>query len=161
MVNLKKETYLKILFLLSFAILSFAYAVQYLLEFQPCNLCIIERIPYFLALIVLLLNFKFKRDYIFYSILLLLIFAFSFFISVYHLAIEQGFINESTVCLSNQVDLIAKDEILKSLKQIKISCKNVAFKIFGLSLTAYNVLISIFMFLISSKIYYISNEIEK
>ena len=70
MANFKKETYLKILFILSFSILLTAYAIQYLLGYQPCNLCIVERIPYVLAITILILNYKFKKDEIFYSVLL-------------------------------------------------------------------------------------------
>ena len=161
MFNLKKETYLKILFLSSFTILLSAYVVQYLLGYQPCNLCIVERVPYALSLIVLIFNHIFKKDQAFYSILLLLIFSFSFLISVYHFGIEQGFISESNVCGSNNSDKTTKEEILKSLQVIIISCKDVAFKIFGFSLTTYNMIISIFMFLISTKIYLINNEIQK
>jgi disulfide bond formation protein DsbB len=157
MFNLKKETYLKILFLLSFTILFIAYFIQYFLGFQPCNLCIIERVPYILSLVVLICFYLFKKDLIFYNILLLLIFSFSFLISFYHLGIEQGFFNEANLCISTVSDLITKEEILKSLKEINISCKDVTFKIFGFSLTSYNVIISIFMFLISIKIYLIND----
>ena len=159
--NLKKETYLTILLLLSFFILVTAYAIQYLLGYQPCNLCIIERVPYVLAITILILNYRFKKNEIFCIFLLLLTFTFSFLISVYHLGIEQGFILESNVCITINVDLSTKEDILESLKEINISCKNVAFKIFGLSLTTYNIFISILMFLISSKIYLINNEIKK
>ena len=65
MINFKKETYLKILSLLSFVILLSAYFIQYFLGYQPCHLCIIERVPYALSLAVLLLNYKFKNDQIF------------------------------------------------------------------------------------------------
>jgi len=161
MANLKKETYLKILFLLSFIILITAYTIQYLLGYQPCKLCIIERIPYILAIIILILNYKFKKKEIFFSVLLLLIFTFSFLMSIYHLGIEQGFFNESSICSANNLDLTTKEDVLKSLKEININCKDVAFTIFGLSLTSYNILISILMFYISSKIYLINNEVKK
>ena len=160
MVNLKKN-YLQILFILSITILTTAYVIQYIFGYQPCNLCIIERIPYALAIIILILNYKFKKDQVFYSVLLLLVFSFSFLISLYHLGIEQGFVDESNICRSNSVDLITKEEILKFLQKIKISCKDVAFKIFDLSLTTYNIIISILMFLISVKIYLINNDTKK
>ena len=161
MANFKKETYLKILFILSFSILLTAYAIQYLLGYQPCNLCIVERIPYVLAITILILNYKFKKDEIFYSVLLMLIFSFSLLISIYHFGIEQGFINESDVCGANKGNLITKIDILNSLQEINISCKDVAFKVFGLSLTTYNMLISILMFLFSYKIYLINNDVKK
>ena len=160
MVNLKKN-YLQILFILSITILTTAYVIQYIFGYQPCNLCIIERIPYALAIIILILNYKFKKDQVFYSVLLLLVFSFSFLISLYHLGIEQGFVDESNICRSNSVDLITKEEILKFLQKIKVSCKDVAFKIFDLSLTTYNIIISILMFLISVKIYLINNDTKK
>lgn len=158
MINLKKENYLQILLFLNISIIITAYSIEYLLGYQPCYLCIIERIPYILAIIILILNYKFKKDQIFYSILLLLVFSFSFLISVYHLGIEQGFIEESTVCASKNIDLITKEEVLKSLQELNISCKDVTFKIFDLSLTTYNIIISILMLLISAKIYLINNE---
>ena len=161
MVNKNKEIYLKILFLVSFVTLFLAYVIQYILGFQPCNLCIIERIPYALSLIILILIYIFKKDQVFYSVLLLLIFAFSLLISFYHFGIEQGFISESSICASNATDLTTKDQILKSFEEIRISCKDVAFRIFGLSLTTYNIIISLLMFFISTKFYLICNEIKK
>ena len=161
MPNLKKEHYLLILFSLSFLILITAYAIQYIFGYQPCNLCIIERIPYTLGIIILILSYKFKKDQVFYSVLLLLIFLFSFLISLYHLGIEQGLIDESSVCESGSLNLITKESVLKSLQEIRISCKDVTFRIFGLSLTTYNMIISVIMFLISVKIYLINNDIKK
>ena len=161
MANLKKKTYLIILFLLSTSILVAAYTIQYILGYQPCSLCIIERIPFMLAIIILIFNYKFKKNEFFFCILLMMIFTFSFLISVYHFGIEQGFINETNVCEINKAGSIIKDDVLKSLQKINISCKDVAFKIFGLSLTTYNMLISILMFLISFKIYLINYEVKK
>ena len=161
MVKLKKDKYLQILLFLCFIVLTTAYIIQYILGFQPCSLCIIERIPYALAIVIILLNYKFREDQVFYSILLLLVFLFSFVISLYHLGIEQGIISESNICASDDINLITKDEILNSLKEIRISCKDVAFKIFDLSLTSYNMMLSVIMFLISMKIYLINNGVKK
>ena len=161
MLNSKKETYLTILFLFSFTILLIAYAIQYILGYQPCNLCIVERIPYALTLIILILYYFTKKDLLFYSVLLMLIFTFSFLISAYHLGIEQGLIKESNICEAKNIELIEKEELLKSFEKINVSCKDVTFKIFDLSLTTYNMIISIFMFLISTKIYLISNGFKK
>ena len=159
--NFKKTIYLIILFLLSAGILIIAYAVEYIFGYQPCNLCIIERFPYILALIILILNYQFKKNELFYCILLMIIFTFSFLISFFHFGIEQGFISESSVCGVKSTDLTTKEDILKSLQEINISCKDVAFKIFDLSLTTYNMFVSIVMFLITLKIYLINNENKK
>ena len=158
--NFKKEIYLKVLLILSILILISTYFIQYILGYQPCKLCIIERIPYALVIIIIILNYNFKKDQIFYNILLLLVFAFSILISIYHLGIEQGFIIESSVCASTNVDLITKEDILNSLPELKISCKDVTFRILNLSLTTYNIFFSLLMFLISLKIYLINNGIK-
>ena len=59
------------------------------------------------------------------------------------------------------LDILTKEQILNSLKELNISCKDVAFKIFNLSLTTYNIFASILMFLISTKIYKLSNDTKK
>ena len=158
MINLRKKNYPKILFIFSFLILTSALIIEYVFGYQPCSLCLIERIPYGLSIIILLLNFLFKKDQVFYSVLLMLIFLFSAIISIYHLGIEQDLLEESSICTSQNLDLITKEQILNSLKELNISCKNVAFKIFGLSLTTYNILASILMFVLSAKIYLLSKN---
>ena len=162
MISLSKGKYQIILFLVSTLALLTAYFIQYILGYQPCNLCIIERVPYALTLIVLSLNYRFKNNQNFYSVLLLIIFSFSLLLSIYHLGIEQGLVAESNFCDSgDKSSIISKEDILKSLKEFTVSCKDVALKIFGLSLTTYNIILSLIMLLISFKIYSINNEIKK
>ena len=161
MISFKKQRYIQFIFISSLVILIAAFSIQYILGYQPCNLCIIERIPYAIAIIIFVLNHIFKKDQKFYSVLLILVFSFSLIISIYHLGIEQGLINDSSVCGSNNSDLLTKEKILKSLQEINISCKDVTLRIFGLSLTTYNIIISLLMFLISTKIYIINNDIKK
>ena len=76
MVKLKKN-YLQILFILSLLILISAFIIEYIFGYQPCNLCLIERIPYGLAIVILILNYNFKKDQVFFSVLLMLVFLFS------------------------------------------------------------------------------------
>jgi disulfide bond formation protein DsbB len=76
-------------------------------------------------------------------------------LSSYHLGIEQGFIKESLLCdLENGSNIIDKDEILKQLQQKIINCKDVTFKIFGLSLTSFNIIISLLLTISLTKIYF-------
>ena len=161
MAKLKKQNYLQILFVLSILILSFAFIIEHIFDYQPCNLCVIERIPYLIAIIVLILNYNFKKNEVFFSVLLMIVFAFSILISIYHFGIEQGLIEESAVCGNKDLNLINKEDILNSLQILTVNCKDVAFKIFDLSLTTYNIIISIFMFLLSAKIYLFNNDIKK
>ena len=126
-----------------------------ILGHQPCNLCILERIPYLLAIIIILLNFKFNHYEKFFILLLSIIFLAGAIISLYHLGIEQGFVQESLVCdLKSGSNLLSKEEILKQLQEKNVSCKDVTFKIFGLSLTSYNILISLLITVSAGKIYF-------
>jgi len=87
--------------------------------------------------------------------LLLIVFLIGAILSLYHLGIEQGFIQESLVCdLKNGSNLLSKEEILKQLQEKNVSCKDVTFKIFGLSLTSYNILISLLISIGIGKIYF-------
>ena len=161
MLNLKIVSYLKLIFLISLVSIISAYFIEYILGHQPCNLCLIERIPYVLSIILIILNYFFKKNEKFIILLLIIIFAFSLIISLYHFGIEQGFFEESTVCgLKNAGEIISKDELLKQLQEKNISCKDVTFRIFGLSLTSINILISFILTILLTKIF-ISYEKNK
>ena len=155
MVKNSKNLFIKFIFLVSIIALVSAFFIEYILGHQPCNLCILERIPYFLAIIVVLLNYKFFQFEKFFILLLAIIFLAGTILSLYHLGIEQGFIEESLVCdLKSGSNLLSKEEILKQLQEKSISCKDVTFKIFGLSLTSYNILISLLITIGAGKIYF-------
>jgi disulfide bond formation protein DsbB len=154
MANLNKKDFLKIIFLISLFALISAYFIEYVLGYQPCNLCLIERIPYVGALIVIIINYKFNHLEKYLVLLLVFIFLTSTLISLYHLGIEQGFIKESLVCdLKNGSKILSKEEILQQLQKKTVSCKDVTFKIFGLSLTTLNIIISFLITIVLTKIY--------
>ena len=154
MFNLKIETYFKLIFIISLVSIISAFYIEYYLGHQPCNLCLIERIPYGLSIILIITNFIIRKNQKFFILLLALIFIFSFGISVYHFGIEQGFFQESAVCgLKNTSEIISKEELLKQLNEINISCKDVTFKIFGLSLTTINIAISLIVTVFLTKIF--------
>ena len=155
MVKNSKNLLIKLILLISIIALISAFFIEYILGDQPCNLCILERIPYFLAIIVILLNYKFIEFEKFFILLLTIIFLFGTVLSLYHLGIEQGLIQESLVCdLKSGSNLLSKEEILKQLQEKSVSCKDVTFKIFGLSLTSYNILISLLITIGAGKIYF-------
>ena len=161
MLNLKVESYLKLIFIISLVSIISAYFIEYILGHQPCNLCLIERIPYGISIILIISNYLFKNNERFIILLLIITFFFSLMISLYHFGIEQGFFEESTVCgLKNATDIISKEELLKQLQEKTISCKDVTFRIFGLSLTSINILLSFILTILLTKIF-ISYEKNK
>ena len=154
MIELSRTITLKLIFLISIIALSSAFSIEYILGHQPCNLCILERIPYLLALIIIVLNYKFINLEKYFILSLILIFLAATILSLYHLGIEQGFIEESLVCdLKNGSNLLSKEDILRQLQEKNVSCKDVTFKILGLSLTSYNIIISILIVYFTTKTY--------
>ena len=154
MLNFSINTYLKIIFFISLISILSALFIEHVLGHQPCNLCLMQRIPYGLSIILIFLNYFLKKDQKFVVMLLALIFAFSFFISFYHFGIEQGFFEESAVCgLKNATEIISKEEILKQLQTKTVNCKDVTFRIFGFSLTTFNMFISLILVFLLVKIF--------
>ena len=154
MFNLKAEFYLKIIFLFSFIALISAFFIEYILGHQPCNLCLIERIPYILSIMIIITIFLIKKNQKFLVMLLILTFIFSFAISFYHFGIEQGFFQESSVCgVKSLKEIIAKEDLLKQLSEKTISCKDVTFRIFGLSLASINIVFSLLFIITLLKIF--------
>ena len=131
--------------ILAFSILSLsiAYFIQYVLGHKPCNLCIIERIPYIAAIILISLIFILNRYQKIISSLILIFFIFGVVVSFYHFGIEQGFFSESLVCDLGNSQPVNKEELLNQLKKTEIvSCKDVTFRFLGLSLATINTVIS-------------------
>ena len=154
MFKISKIITIKLIFIISVVALTSAFFIEHILGHQPCNLCILERIPYLLAIIIIILNYKFVHIEKLSILLLILVFVAATILSLYHLGIEQGFIKESLVCdLKNSSNLLSKEDILKQLQEKNVSCKDVTFKIFGLSLTSYNIIISLLATYITAKIY--------
>ena len=154
MFNFSINTYLKIIFFISLISILSALFIEYILGHQPCNLCLIQRIPYGLSIILISLNYFQKKNERFIILLLILIFSFSLIISFYHFGIERGFFEESAVCkMENTSDTISKEELLEQLKVKTISCKDVTFRIFGFSLSTFNMLISLILVILLTKIF--------
>ena len=144
MSKLDSKKILNIILYISLFILISAFYIQYVLGHDACNLCIFQRVPYVLAILFILFNMLSKKlgKYIF--LILTFVFFSASVLSFYHFGIEQGFFNESLVCdLNNENNNISKEQLLKSLNTEKISCKNVTFRIFGLSLATINTVISL------------------
>ena len=154
MSEIKNKNILNIILIFSIFALLAAYFIEYILGHQPCNLCLIERIPYLLAVIIIFLVYIFKKNEKVYIILLSLVFISATLISFYHFGIEQGFFKESLVCnLDNNITSLSKEDLIKELQQQTISCKDVSFRIFNLSLATINIIISLILSVIMIKIF--------
>ena len=134
--------------ILAFSILSLsiAYFIQYVLGHKPCNLCIIERIPYIAAIILISLIFIINKYEKIISSIILIFFIFGSVVSFYHFGIEQGFFSESLICKLSNNNPLSKEELLNQLKKAEIiSCKDVTFRFLGFSLATINTIISLIL----------------
>ena len=151
--KINKKFLLVILIFISL-VLVFAFVIEYKLGHQPCKLCLYERIPYFLS-ILLIIKILFIKKYEKITLLIIsLVFICSAALGFYHFGIEQGLFNESFVCeAQNFSEILSKEQLLEQLKQNNISCKDVSFKILGLSLAAINTILSLILSIIFIRLF--------
>ena len=154
---MKNKTALNIILFISIFVLISAYFVEYILGYKPCNLCLLERLPYFFAIIIILLCLTINKFYKIVFILLTITFAVGTILSFYHFGIEKGFFKESLVCVANnEINSLAKEDLIKELKKV-VSCKDVQFTLLGLSLAIINTIISFILSVITLK-YFLNYE---
>ena len=154
MSQIKNRITLNLILTFSVFALGAAYFIQHILGHKPCNLCLIERLPYIFAIIIISLGLILKKFEKAIIIFLILIFLAATIISFYHFGIEQGFFKESLVCnLDSSITNLSKEDLIKELQQQTVSCKDVSFRIFGLSLATINTVISLILSVITIKLF--------
>ena len=154
MSQIKNRITFNLILIFSVFALGAAYFIQHILGHKPCNLCLIERLPYIFAIIIISLGLILKKFEKAIIILLILIFITATIISFYHFGIEQDFFKESLVCnLDSSIANLSKEDLIKELQQQTVSCKDVNFRIFGLSLATINTIISLILSVITIKLF--------
>jgi len=144
----RKNFYLIILIISMISIISALY-IEYVLQYEPCKLCIYQRLPYMAAIFISFIGFNYSsNDKI--LIILIMIFTLSAIISGYHFGIENNLIQEISSCTNNSLDISNKSNLLESLnKSMPVDCKDATFKILGISLAAINTILSILIVVFS------------
>ena len=133
-----------------------AFIIEYRLGHEPCKLCLYERIPYFLSMLLIIKMLFIKKYERVTLLILFLVFISSAALAFYHFGIEQGFFSESLACTAGDLSkTFSKEQLLEQLKQNTISCKDVSFRILGLSLAAINAIFSLFLSVIFIKLFLI------
>ena len=150
----KTNLYLKVIFFIILSTIFFAYMIEYGLGHKPCNLCLYQRIPYIVSIFLIIEIIVIKK----YIKITLALLSFIFFLSAclafYHFGIEQGFFNESLVCESKKLsETVSSEQLLEELKNNTVSCKDVNFQVFGLSLATINIIFSIILSVIFMKLF--------
>ena len=152
----KQSNNVFLIFILAIILLTIisALIIQYWLGHEPCKLCLYERIPYFLSILLLIKILLFKKNEKITLLILSLVFVCSSTLAFYHFGIEQGFFSESLVCRAEDLSkILSKEQLLEQLKQSSVSCKDVSFRILGLSLATINTVFSLFLSVIFIKLF--------
>jgi len=144
----RKNFYFIILIISIISIISALY-IEYILQYEPCKLCIYQRLPYMAAIFISFIGFNYSsNDKI--LIILIMIFALSAIISGYHFGIENNLFDELSACVNDSLDISNKSKLLESLSQsMPVNCKDATFKILGVSLAAINTILSVLIVIFS------------
>ena len=126
-------------------VLATAYAFEYLANLQPCVLCIYQRIPYAVAIGLMLVAAILRKNSQFNLILFMatsVVFAIGSGIAIFHIGIEQHLWQGTPEC-GNFMETDSVEALRKQLlAQPIVRCDEVAWSLFGISMTGYNFLIS-------------------
>ncbi len=152
--KIENSFYFVVLLISILTILSALY-IEYILTVPACKLCLYQRIPYVISIFICFFGYFFSKSKI-WCYLLIATFLGSIVISGYHLGIENNIFKEFSGCTNENIDTTDKKELLQSLNNVLPNCKNVNFRIFGLSLATINFILSIA--LVSITIRYLNNE---
>ena len=146
--NLNTKKFYLVIFLISIISLLSAVFIENVLEQNPCRLCLYQRIPYLISIFVCFFGFNYYKNFL-WMYLILILFIISTILSGYHVGIENSIFEEFSGCTSENINITNKLDLLNNLKKTMPSCKNVDFKIFGLSLATINLIISLIISAIS------------
>ena len=142
-----KKFYL-VIFLISIISLLGAVFIENVLEQSPCRLCLYQRIPYLISIFICFFGFNYYKNFL-WMYLLLILFIISTILAGYHVGIENSIFEEFSGCTNKNTSITDKLDLLNSLKKTMPSCKDVDFKLFGLSLATINLIISLIISAIS------------
>ena len=152
--QISKKFLFSILVFTSLVLVS-AFIIENQLDYEPCKLCLYQRIPYFLSILLVIKMLFIKKHEKATLLILFLVFISSAALAFYHFGIEQGFFSESLACTTSDLSkTLSKEQLVEQLKQNSISCKDVSFKILGLSLAAINTIFSLILSVIFIRLFF-------
>lgn len=130
--------------LLAGAALSGALLSQYALALRPCDLCLLQRYPYAVILLLGLLGVWWGRRGKELSNALrwviLALFLVDGGIALYHVGVEQGWVTGPTTCSGGGTAPSLEALRAEIMGAALVSCKDAGFSLLGLSMAAWNAL---------------------
>ena len=146
---LNSKTIFNLIFIFSIFSISFALYLEFFLGYMPCKLCTYQRIPYYLLIVIGLINIFSKKYFTYLYLLLIALILGELILSGYHSLVTFEIIKysgcESAILPSDITQL--KEALLSD--NLVVDCSNANLKYFGIPLSIYNFLFSnIFLLII-------------
>ena len=142
----KNSSLANMAFLIGFFTILGAWGFELIGGYQPCELCQIQRLPYYIGLPILLITIGFWHKIpailrIILTLIVALIFAWGAYLGAFHAGFEWGFWPGPSSCTSSADNL--SFEGLSNLNETKVvPCDKPQFRFLGLSFAGYNAIIS-------------------
>ena len=141
-----------LLLLISSASLLFAYCVEYVMQLTACPLCIYQRFPYLIFIMLSIISLSDSKNYNKYYIVTAI---FASLLAGYHTGIERGIFELSSFCtpLVSINDNVLVNDFKKMLYNQQLGmCNKPALVIFNLSMTEWNLLLNLALLAIFIKL---------
>ena len=143
--SIKVKNLYPCILLLSASSLAFAYFVEYIMHLAACPLCIYQRFPYLIFILLSLISMGDSKDYNRYFIITALV---AILLAGYHTGVERGIFELSSLCtpLVSVTDNLSVSDFKKMLYSQQLGmCNKPALVIFGLSMTEWNLLLNLIL----------------
>ncbi|EKE09246.1 MAG: hypothetical protein ACD_16C00205G0042 [uncultured bacterium] len=129
------------------SVLIASYVLEHFFQIYPCQMCLYEQDVFIAAGAFSFLSFLFvPAHFQHYAVLVVSgIFLFGVALAGYHVAIQYHLVELPAFCASNDLSAFDSIEALREqiLKTPFVRCDQVTWSLFGLSLAAYNALMSL------------------
>ncbi|MCA0996444.1 disulfide bond formation protein B [Alloyangia pacifica] len=131
----------------SAALLLGAIGSQFIGGLAPCHLCILQRWPHAIAVVIGALALAFRARLL--PLLGALAALTTSGIGIYHTGVERGWWEGPTTCTSGPIGGMSADELLNQIMDAPlVRCDEVAWQFLGLSMASWNAVISLGLALI-------------
>lgn len=150
-----------VFFLSSVLALAFVYLLQFVFGIIPCKLCLYERIPYFVVMILSL--FSLLRTYKIVIYIMFFSYSISVIISFYHIGLELHWFSDILGCVRN-FDTLSFNAIKSSLLDSSyVTTCDRPHILLGLSIAQWNLIYSVFWLIVNLFLYntYENQQLKK
>ena len=134
----------------SLAMLIFALVSEYVYAYQPCSLCIQQRYPHVLIVVLCLIIFTLKKKISTIYVLNILLIGISIILAFYHVGVENNIFLGPESCspydLSKNLDKSPEVLLNEILAKPMISCNTVSWSFLNLSMASWNLIFSLILF---------------